>query len=219
MRRYLSPKLTEEILRQGQEFGTEPRRKLMTVVFSDMRGFSSLTDSLEPEEIFQILTQYHSEMVKIIHRFDGTLNKIIGDGLLIFFGDPIALEDHAERAVRMAVDMQRRVSQLQHEWQAFGQPIGVGIGINTGFMTLGSIGSEYFKDYTVIGTQVNLAARLESMANPGQILVAHRTYSRVKDHVEAESIGEIRVKGIHTPVMVYNIKNATDGPGNHPLAV
>jgi class 3 adenylate cyclase len=219
LRRYLSPKLTEEILRQGQEFGTEPRRKLMTVVFSDMRGFSSLTDNLEPEEIFQILNQYHSEMVKIIHRYDGTLNKIIGDGLLIFFGDPIAVEDHAERAVRMAVDMQEKVAQLQNEWQTFGQPIGVGIGISTGFMTLGSIGSDYFKDYTVIGTQVNLAARLESMARPGQILVAHRTYSRVKDHVEAEAIGEIRVKGIHSPVMVYNVKTATDGPGAHLIAV
>ena len=139
---------------QGREFGTEPRRKLMTVVFSDMRGFSSLTDNLEPEEIFQILNQYHSEMVTIIHRHDGTLNKIIGDGLLIFFGDPFAVEDHAERAVRMAVDMQREVAQLQNEWQTFGQPIGVGIGINTGFVTLGSIGSDHFKDYTVIGTQV-----------------------------------------------------------------
>jgi len=108
---------------------------------------------------------------------------------------------------------------LQIEWQTFGQPIGVGIGISTGFMTLGSIGSDYFKDYTVIGTQVNLAARLESMAKPGQILVAHRTYSRVKDHVEAEAIGEIRVKGIHSPVMVYNVKTATDGPGAHLIAV
>jgi class 3 adenylate cyclase len=219
LRRYLSPKLTEEILRQGQEFGTEPRRKIMTVVFSDMRGFSSLTDSLEPEEIFQILNQYHSEMVRIIHRHEGTLNKIIGDGLLIFFGDPIAMEDHAERAVYMAVDMQRKVAQLQNEWQAFGQPIGVGIGISTGFMTLGTIGSDYFKDYTVIGTQVNLAARLESMAKPGQILVAHRTYSRVKHHVEAEAIGEIKVKGIHSPVMVYNVKNAADGPEAQTITV
>jgi class 3 adenylate cyclase len=219
LRRYLSPKLTEEILRQGQDFGTEPRRKLMTVVFSDMRGFSALTDNLEPEEIFQILNEYHSEMVKIIHRYDGTLNKIIGDGLLIFFGDPIAVEDHAERAVRMAVDMQRKVARLQNEWKTFGHPIGVGIGINTGFVTLGSIGSDHFKDYTVIGTQVNLAARLESMAQPGQILVAHRTYSRAKNHVEAEAIGEIKVKGIHAPVMVYNVKAATDGPGDQLVAV
>ncbi len=219
LRRYLSPKLTEEILLQGREFGTAPRRKLMTVVFSDMRGFSSLTDNLEPEEIFQILNQYHSEMVKIIHQHDGTLNKIIGDGLLIFFGDPFAVEDHAERAVRMAVDMQRKVAHLQNEWQTFGQPIGVGIGINTGFMTLGSIGSDHFKDYTVIGTQVNLAARLESMAKPGQILVAHRTYSRVKDHVEAEAIGEIKIKGIHSPVMVYNVKTVTDGQGTPLITV
>jgi class 3 adenylate cyclase len=89
----------------------------------------------------------------------------------------------------------------------------VGIGINTGFVTLGSIGSDHFKDYTVIGTQVNLAARLESMAKPGQILVAHRTYSRVKDHVEAEAIGEVKIKGIHSPVMVYNVKTVTDGQG------
>jgi class 3 adenylate cyclase len=219
LRRYLSPRLTEEILRQGREFGNEPRRKLMTVVFYYIRGFSTLTDNLEPEEIFQILNHYQSEMVKIVHHYDGTLNKIIGDGLLIFFGDPIAVEDHAERAVRMAVDMQRKVSQLQNDWQIFGQSIGVGIGISTGFMTLGTIGSDSFKDYTVIGTQVNLAARLESMAKPGQILVAHRTYCRVKDHVEAEAIGEIRVKGIHFPVMVYNVKTATVGPGGHLIAI
>jgi len=121
--------------------------------------------------------------------------------------------------VRMAVDMQRKVARLQNEWKSFGHPIGVGIGINTGFMTLGSIGSDHFKDYTVIGTQVNLAARLESMARPGQILVAHRTYSRAKNHVEAEAIGEIKVKGIHAPVMVYDVKAATDGPGDQMVAV
>jgi adenylate cyclase len=205
LRRYLSPKLTEKILTSGHTFGAEPQRKMMTVVFTDIRGFSSLTDSLEPEELFHLLDRYLSEMIKIVHQHDGTLNKIIGDGLLIFFGDPIPMEDHVERAVRMAIDMQKKVADLRKHWHQYGHELGAGIGINTGFMTVGNIGSDIHKDYTVIGNQVNVASRLESMAKPRQILISQRTYSKVRDIFKAEEIGEIKVKGIHTPVKTYNI--------------
>lgn len=206
LRRYFSPKLTERILSSGDAFGTEPQRRMMTVVFSDIRNFSAFTDSLEPEELFHLMDVYLSEMTQIIHRYEGTLNKIIGDGLLVFFGDPIPIEDHAYRAVQMAADMQKKVSHLRDEWLRYGHALGIGIGINTGYMTVGNIGSEMHKDYTVIGNQVNVAARLESLAESGQILVSQRTYSRVKDHFQTEKVGEIRVKGIHDPVMTYNIK-------------
>ncbi|MBW2615217.1 MAG: hypothetical protein JRD02_03450 [Deltaproteobacteria bacterium] len=205
LRRYLSPKLTEKILTGGHAFGKEPQRKIMTVVFSDIRGFSSVTDSLESEELFHLLDRYLSEMIKIIHDHDGTLNKIIGDGLLIFFNDPIPMEDHAERAVRMAVDMQRKITGLLDEWRQYGHELGIGIGINTGYVTVGNIGSDMHRDYTVIGNQVNVAARLESVAKPGEILISQRTYSKVKDLFEVEEKGEIQVKGIHTPVKTCNV--------------
>jgi class 3 adenylate cyclase len=205
LRRYLSPRLTEKILSSGELPGSEPQRKMMTVLFSDIRNFSSFTENLEPEELFHLLDRYLSEMTRIIHDHEGTLNKIIGDGLLAFFGDPVPVEDHAERAVCTAVEMQRKVSELKDEWLRFGQELGIGIGINTGYMTVGNIGSDTHKDYTVIGNQVNVAARLESLANPGQILLSQRTYSRVRDRVEAEEMGEIRVKGIYYPVMTYSV--------------
>ncbi len=206
LRRYLSPNLAQKILSSGDDLGTHPQRKLMTVVFTDIRGFSAISDSLESEELFHLLDRYLSEMTVIVHRFEGTLNKMIGDGLLIFFGDPIPMEDHAERAVKMAIDMQKRVAALKDEWLQFGHVLGIGIGINTGYMTVGNIGSEMHRDYTVIGNQVNVAARLESEAEKGQILISQRTYSRVKDLVDTEEMGEIKVKGIHSPIMIYNVK-------------
>ena len=206
IRRYLSPKLTEEILAKGGAFGTEPKRKMITVVFTDIRGFSKITDSLESEEMFQLLNGYISAMIRIAHQYDGTLNKILGDGLIIFFGDPIPMEDHAERAVLMAIDMQRKSTELKDEWGEYGHELGIGIGINTGFMTVGNIGSDIHRDYTVIGNQVNVAARLESTAKAGQILISQRTYSRIKNLVEADDMGEIRVKGIYYPIKTYSVK-------------
>jgi class 3 adenylate cyclase len=206
LRRYLSPKIAEMILAQESTEQGKSRRKMMTVVFSDIRSFSRLTDSLEPEEIFHLLDRYLFEMIETVHRFDGTLNKIMGDGLLIFFGDPIPVEDHAQRAVLMALEMQKKVSDLRSKWLQYGHELAIGIGINTGFMTVGNIGPDNHRDYTVIGNQVNVAARLESLAGPGQILVSQRTMSRVQDLVEAEYVDEITVKGIHSPVMTYHIK-------------
>lgn len=205
LRRYLSPKLAERILTSEDALGTEPQRKMMTVVFTDIRGFSNLTDSLEPEELFHLLTRYHSEMIEIVHLHDGTLNKIVGDGLLIFFGDPIPMENHAELAVRMAMDMQKKIADLSDEWDQYGHKLGVGIGINSGFVTVGNVGSETHRDYTIIGNQVNVAARLETLAKAGQILISQRTHSLVKGLIEMEEMGDIEVKGIHNPIQIYNV--------------
>jgi class 3 adenylate cyclase len=206
LRRYLSPKLSEIILSRGNTLAAEPKRKMMTVVFSDIRSFSSFAESLEAEELFALLDRYLSEMTGIIHCYDGTLNKIIGDGLLVFFGDPIPMEDHAERAVMMAIDMQKKAAQLKDEWLQYGHDFGIGIGINTGYMTVGNIGSITHRDYTVIGNQVNVASRLESLAKAGQILISRRTYSRTKNLVEAEAVGGIRVRGLRDPVVTYNVR-------------
>jgi len=206
LRRYLSPKLSEIILSSGSHLGSAPQRKMMTVVFSDIRNFTSFTENLEPEELFPLMDKYLSEMTKIIHEYDGTLNKIIGDGLLVFYGDPIPMADHAERAVMMAIDMQKKVVELKDEWLEYGHDFGVGIGINTGYMTVGNIGSDIHKDYTVIGNQVNVASRLESLAKAGQILVSQRTYSKVKSLVEVEKVGIIQVQGLRDPVVTYIVK-------------
>jgi class 3 adenylate cyclase len=177
----------------------------MTVMFSDIRGFSALTENLEPEEIFQLLDHYVSQMTILVHQADGTLNKIIGDGLLIFFGDPVTMANHAQQAVKLAMEMQAKADELRHEWLQYGFDLGIGIGINTGYMTAGNIGSPIHRDYTVIGHQVNVAARLESMAKPGEILISQRTFSKVQDLVEAEFVGEIKVKGIQQPVRTYRV--------------
>ena len=207
LRRYLSPKVAEKILSSGNTMWAVPRRKMMTVMFTDIRNFSTFTDNLEPEELFNLLHNYISEMTKIVYQYEGTLNKIIGDGLLIFVGDPVSMDDHAQRAVMMGIDMQKKTEELKKDWRYFGYEFGMGIGINTGYMTVGNIGSEMQLDYTVIGNQVNVASRLESNAKAGQILISQRTYSSVSDMVEADKIGEISVKGIHNPVTTYNVRS------------
>ncbi|MBN2062160.1 MAG: hypothetical protein JW882_17280 [Deltaproteobacteria bacterium] len=206
LRRYLSPVITDKILTSGGSLGAEPQRKMMTVLFSDIRNFSTFTDSLEPEELFHLLDGYLTEMIDIVHKYDGTLNKIIGDGLLIFFNDPIVQKDHAPRAVKMAIEMQKKVSALRHEWLQYGKDFGIGIGINTGYMTVGNIGSNSHMDYTVIGNQVNVASRLESIAEPSQILISQRTFSRVHDFVKVDKEESINVKGIHNPIKIYNVR-------------
>jgi len=206
LRRYLSPKVAEKILSNDNAVWAVPKRKMMTVMFTDIRNFSTFTENLEPEELFNLLHNYISEMTKIVYKYDGTLNKIIGDGLLIFLGDPVPMDDHAQRAVMMGIEMQKKAEELKPDWRYYGYEFGMGIGINTGYMTVGNIGAEMQLDYTVIGNQVNVASRLESNAKSGQILISQRTYSSVSELVEAEKIGEITVKGIHNPVLTYNIR-------------
>ena len=205
LRRYLSPHIADRILSDGSDLSKISHRKLMTVLFSDIRGFSDLTDSLEPEEITLLLNNYLSEMTKLIYRYEGTLDKIIGDGIMVFFGDPVSIPDHAQRAVLLAIDMQKKIDQLRDEWLSYGYDLNIGIGINTGYMTVGNIGSEFHRDYTVIGNQVNVAARLEQMARPGEILISQRTYSKAKDVATTEEAGTVRLKGIHSPVAVYRV--------------
>jgi class 3 adenylate cyclase len=204
LRQYFSPQLAESLI-HDEDIG-RVRRKNLTIFFIDIRGFTSLSEKMEPEELLNLLNEYFSEMIQIIFDHGGTVGKFMGDGIMGFFGDPEEYPDHAQRAIRMALKMQGRVKELNKESLFWGDfPLSVGIGINTGYVTVGNIGPENHRDYTVIGRHVNLAARLEQEAKPGQILISQRIYNLVKSEVEAEKIGEIAMKGFESPVPVYNV--------------
>ena len=205
--RFLSPRLAKAMI-HGYEELTRIKRKRLTVFFSDVRGFTALSDEIEPEETVDLLKHYLSEMTGLIHEYEGTLDKFMGDGIMVFFGDPVDQEDHAARAVKMAVAMQRKMGELQAQWSRAGRkPLSIGIGINTGYVTVGGIGSEQHLDYTVIGNQVNLAARLESVAAGGEIIISHATYGEVGELVEVEDRGEVTVKGLARPVKIYRVED------------
>ena len=176
-------------------------------MFSDVRKFSTLSDRVEPEVIHRLLNLYFSRMTQIAFKYDGFVDKFIGDGLLCFFGDPIAHPDHALRAVRVAIDMQQAVRELgpEIEKQLGLAPIVIRIGINTGQVIVGNMGSAERMEYTVLGSEVNLAQRLEASATPGQIMISSKTYERVKQEIEARDMGEITVKGFERPVKVYEV--------------
>jgi class 3 adenylate cyclase len=210
LKRYLSPKVADKLISEGIST-SQVKRKNLTVFFSDIRGFTQATEQVEPEELIQVLNQYFSEMVQIAFNHGGTIGKFIGDGMMGFFGEPDDYPDHAQRAVRMALDMQEKVKFLNEE-SLLGRtfPIHIGIGIATGYVTVGNIGSPMHMDYTVIGRYVNLAARLESEAKRDQTLLSQMTYNLVRDMVEAEAMGEIEVKGFEKPVAVYNVHAISD---------
>jgi class 3 adenylate cyclase/CheY-like chemotaxis protein len=205
LKRYLSPQVAEELITEGTTVG-RVKRKNLTVFFTDIRGFTNTAEETEPEDLLEILNRYFSEMVQIVFDYGGIVGKFMGDGIMGFIGDPYECPDHAERAVKMALDMQSRVKLLSEEWP-FNDilSLGIGIGINTGYVTVGNVGSPLHMDYTTVGKNVNLAARLEQEAKPGQTLISQRTYSVVKHMVEVEKPREIEVKGFAKPVMVYNV--------------
>ena len=204
LKQYFSPQLAESLI-HDENIG-KVRRKNLTIFFIDIRGFTTISEKVEPEELLDMLNEYFSEMTKIIFDCGGTVGKFMGDGIMGFFGDPGECPDHAQKAVEMALKMQKRVDELNGKDHFWGEsPLSIGIGINTGYVTVGNVGPENHRDYTVIGRHVNLAARLESEAKTGQILISQRTYKQVKSEIEAEKIGEIAMKGFDSPVPVYNV--------------
>jgi adenylate cyclase len=210
MRKYLSPQLFSALL--GGTANTTTRghiRTKLTVYFSDMVGFSDLTDATEPELLSDVLNTYLTRMSEIALTYGGTIDKFIGDAMMVFFGAPEFVDDvdHARRCVRMALEMRTELFRLREEWRAKGitQTLRVRAGINTGFCTVGNFGSEHRMDYTIIGGQVNLAARLQSSATPDSIYLSNSTYTLVEDLVEARSLGSIQVKGIHAPVDAWEV--------------
>jgi len=205
---YVSKQMLEQILKNPKSLALTGQRKELTIMFSDVRKFSTLSDKIEPEVIHRLLNMYFSQMTKIAFKYDGFVDKFIGDGLLCFFGDPIAHPDHALRAVRTAIEMQKAVREIGPDIQKeLGlEPIVIRIGINTGYVIAGNMGSADRMEYTVLGSEVNLAQRLESSATPGQIMISQKTYEHVQQEIQARDMGEISVKGFERPIKVYEIE-------------
>lgn len=210
MRRYLSPQLYQALVGGygGENTAVHTRTKL-TVYFSDIVGFSDLTDSTEPELLSAVLNSYLTQMSNIALKYGGTIDKFVGDAVMVFFGAPEPMDDQAqaENCVKMALEMREALYQLQVDWKQKGitQNLRIRSGINTGICTVGNFGSEERMDYTIIGNQVNLAARLETAAPPEKIYISSTTYALVEELVDANYVGPIHVKGFHQPVEVWEL--------------
>lgn len=205
LKRFFSPQLAELIINGGGEDLLKTHRREVVVAFLDMRGFSAFTDSSEPEEVMGVLADYHCVMGQLIVAHEGTLERFAGDGMMIFFNDPIKLANPTANAVRMALAMQQRFVPLRAMWKKRGSDLDLGIGIAQGYATLGAIGFEGRWDYACIGSVTNLASRLCSEAKGGQILTNQKTLARIEDEVQAEPLGEVTLKGITYPLPVFNI--------------
>jgi len=213
LKRFLSPQITELILSAGNERMLESHRREVTIVFCDLRGFTSMAELAEPEELMAILGEYHAELGAIVHKFEGTVERFAGDAIMIIFNDPLPCENPCVRAVQMASEMQSRVSSIIKKWQKRGHELGFGIGISHGFATLGRIGFEGRYDYAAIGTVTNLAARLCSQASDGQILVDGKVQAAIETFAATEAVGELTLKGFHRPVKVFNVSSYTAPTG------
>jgi adenylate cyclase len=204
LKRYLSPQIAETILGENENLFKSHRREI-TVVFLDLRGFTAFSDSAEPEEVMEVLRGYHAAMGKVIFAFGGTLERFAGDGIMIFFNDPIPCADHTEKAIRMALDMQAKVEDLRADWLKKGYDLDLGIGLAAGYATLGNIGFEGRMDYGAIGNVTNLAARLCAEAKARQILTNQRTLSKIETLVDYEPLEELQLKGVSRNVAAFNI--------------
>jgi adenylate cyclase len=210
--RYFAPNIAAEIAQQDAAVPLGGDRRPITVLFSDIRGFTSMAESMGPDAIAQLLTEYFSEMVEIIFEHGGTLDKFVGDAIMALWGAPISHADDADRALRAAVAMQRGVARLNEQWALAGRPeIGVGIGINYGEVFAGNIGSHRRLEYTVIGDAVNVANRLCSEAGPGEILVSEALCQVVKDQADYEYLPAMALRGRTRSVQVYRLKMETGG--------
>jgi len=205
LKRYLSPQIAEALLKSEENDIFKSHRREITVVFLDLRGFTAFSDSAEPEEVMASLRSYHEEMGKLIFRFEGTLEHFAGDGIMVFFNDPIPCDDHTEKAVRMALAMRASVKELRTEWLKKGHDLDLGVGFAAGYATLGNIGFEGRMDYGALGNVTNLAARLCGEAKGGQILTDQKTLARIENIVEAAPLEELNLKGFARPVPAFSI--------------
>jgi adenylate cyclase len=206
MKRFLSPQVADLILSGGGEDPLKSHRREITVVFLDLRGFTAFTETADPEEVMGVLREYHAEMGRLIMSHRGTLERFAGDGIMIFFNDPVPLDNAAESAVRMALEMQQRFGEMAVGWRKRGNDLGMGIGIAEGYATLGAIGFEGRWDYGAIGNVTNVAARLCSEAVAGQILISQRVMAKVESMVAADSVGELPLRGLRKPIATFNVR-------------
>lgn len=205
LRRFLPPQLAELILAKDDDSILQTHRREIVVVFCDLRGFTGFAERGEPEDVIDLLRSYHGALGPIIERFEGTLDHYAGDGIMVFFNDPVPCPDPAKRAVEMAIAMRQEAQASLKQWRRHGHRIGFGVGIAQGYATLGEIGYAERRDYTAIGTVTNLAGRLCAEAKDGQILISSRVASRLEGRVDLEEIGDLSLKGLSQAVIVYNV--------------
>jgi adenylate cyclase len=205
LKRFLSPQIAAAVLASGDESVLESHRRDITVVFCDVRGFTAFAETAEPEEVTSFLHEYHTRLGALIHKYEGTLERFAGDGLVVLFNDPVRCTDPSIRAVRMAVEMRAQINEATAKWRKQGHELGFGIGISYGYATLGRIGFEGRFDYSAIGTVVNLAARLCGEARDGQILIDGKVLSAIEAVAETQPAGELTLKGLHRPIPAFNV--------------
>jgi len=212
LKRFLAPQLAELIVSQGDEKILESHRREIVVVFCDLRGYTSFTETAEPEEVLDLLREYHGALGPLVSQFEGTLDQFSGDGIMVFFNDPLPIPDPAERAVRMAMAMREAAAALIADWRERGRELGFGAGIAQGYATLGRIGYSERSGYTAIGTVCNIAARLCAEAKDGQILLGQRVNVALKGSIATEELGALALKGLTQPVVAYNVPLAVRQP-------
>jgi adenylate cyclase len=206
LKRFLAPQLAELIVSRGDEKILESHRREIVVVFCDLRGYTAFTETAEPEEVLEFLRQYHGALGPLVSEFEGTLDQFSGDGIMVFFNDPVPIPDPAERAVKMAMAMREAAGDLIAAWRRRGRELGFGAGIAQGYATLGQIGFAERSGYTAIGTVCNVAARLCAEAKDGQILIGQRVAVAVERTATLEEIGALTLKGLMQPVVAFNVR-------------
>jgi class 3 adenylate cyclase len=204
LKRFFSPQLAE-LLSTGDESMLASHRREITVLFCDLRGFTAFAEKADPEDVMRLLRDYHATVGALISRYEGTLERFTGDGLMVFFNDPVPCPDPAARAVQMAIAMRDGVQALLDEWRRRGFALGFGTGVDMGYATVGRIGFEGRFDYAAIGTVTNLSARLCQEASDGQILVSQRVYAEVENLVEAVALGSLALRGFARPLLAFSV--------------
>jgi len=207
--KYLSPQVWQSIFTGERDVRLETQRKKLAIFFSDIKGFTELSDEMEPEALTELLNSYFNEMSEVALKCGGTIDKFVGDSIMIFFGDPTSRgqREDALACVSMAIEMRKHMKIMRQKWRSQGikTPLEIRMGISTGYTTVGNFGAENRMDYTIIGKEVNLASRLESLADPGEILVSYETFSLIKERIMCRDKGEITVKGFGRPVSIYEV--------------
>jgi DNA-binding NarL/FixJ family response regulator len=210
LKRFMAPQLVDLLISEGPQV-LESHRREITVVFCDLRGFTGFAEGAEPEEVMGVLRTFHGAMGELVHTYEGTLERFTGDGMMVFFNDPLPCPDPAPRAVRMAIAMRRRLVEMSKDWRKRGYELGLGVGIDQGYATIGEIGFEGRVDYGAIGTVTNLAKRLCDQAEPGQILISQRVQAIVEGLVDLEPAGDLALKGFLKPVAAHRVVRLKEG--------
>jgi len=216
LKRFLAPQLAELIVSQGDEKILESHRREIVVVFCDLRGYTAFTETAEPEEVLDFLREYHGALGPLVAEYEGTLDQFSGDGIMVFFNDPVPCPNPAERAVKMAMAMRGEAGKLIATWRRDGCELGFGAGIAQGYATLGQIGFSERSGYTAIGAVCNLAARLCAEAKDGQILISSRVARAVEAVARLEDLGNLELKGLRRPVATFNVMQSTSSPEARP---